>query len=368
MQGRKIVSLRSIIATGIGPAGFAFLWVMLWALLFATLTLPLVVPFAGGVLLGGFALALAVDLLDSPRVINQRGRLPRIASVITLCSIAVLIPAVAGGVGKEAANFVMKQLGFYAEHATVVVNNTNLVALQAAAQNSGQPLYTCRIDKDWTSVSNVQVWWYGIGSRTYVGLPKSSEKYARVSSSIGLDSTGVKVADQSIGMCAETQSGVYLDSNRAVLSNKALARGAVEDLFRRIYRADAAVCVPGDASDRGTVLITGHADPMPRARGNNIDLGLRRACVTYLYLRDELRLLTNKKAMVSDAGVAASDDQCSQSAGRIERIACEESARHADVKVFTGSSDTRISGALDADLLCPTILSDNSRNPVGQRP
>lgn len=368
LQAREIVSLRSLIALGVSPAGFALMWVGVWAILFAALEFPNVIHFAGGVMLAGFSLALAIDQLDRPRVIEQPGQLSRFAMATTLCFVAFVSPSLAGGVGKEAANFVMKQLGFYAEHATVVVNNTNLVALQSASLDGGKPLYTCRIDKDWTSVSDVQVWWYGIGSRTYVSLPTPIGGRENADSSIGLDSTGVRVTSQSSEMCVETQFGVYFDSNKDIFSNKVLTRETIEELFHRVYRPTEFVCVPGDASDRGTVLITGHADPMPRASGNNVDLGLKRACETYRYLRDDLHFLTNKKTMISGAGVVASDDQCSQSAGRSQRIACEEAARHVDIKVYTGSSHARIPGAIDADTLCTSTLPIGADSAVGRQP
>jgi hypothetical protein len=105
------------------------------------------------------------------------------------------------------------------------------VALQSAALLNGQRLFSCRIDKDWTSVGDLQVWWNGVGTRTYVQLPVAGTHHGEPDLPIGLDGAGIKLTGQSQGLCAETQVGVYFDSNRDVFNNEVLASGVVEEPF-----------------------------------------------------------------------------------------------------------------------------------------
>jgi hypothetical protein len=77
----------------------------------------------------------------------------------------------------------------------------------------------------------------------------------------------------------------------------------------------------------------------------------------YYYMRNVLGLLKNKKVLISAASATPADDQCSQTARSADRIACEESARRVDIKVFSGGPDVQIAGTLDAGQLCDLMRS-----------
>lgn len=323
---------------------------LLFAVFFANLPLGKATQLSLGVFFGSLSFAFALDCLDGHPLETKLAARRRQVSALIFCIASCISPSLVGGMANDLANLVMQRLGLYSVHATILVDGAGLAALQADSLESGQPLYACRINDSWVAVSDVQVWWNSIGTKTYVELPRA--RTASPMLPVALDSTGVKVAGRSNGVCVETGTGVYFDSDKDTFNNPAQVEHVLHNLFRRVYGDSEPVCQRGDVSDQGTVVITGHADPMSRIAGNNVGLSLHRACQTYQYLRDDLKVLTNKRTLIDVDADTATNDRCATFTNRKDKIGCEESKRYVSVKILTGGSHLEIPGASDADSVC----------------
>jgi flagellar motor protein MotB len=305
------------------------------------------VTFILGITLGGSILALVVDLMDQPAP-SKLADTSRTRTMLGFVVLAICVPYLFCGLQSQMFDSVMGQLGIYAADAMIVVNAENAAKLEAAATSTGATLYRCQNDDGTIAVSHVRIWWHGAGTKSFVEiLPGTGPTSPGVR--VELDSAGVSRTDARSTSCIELKRGIYFDSNR--YQQNEVQRSVAFITLRQFMK----LRKPEDG-----VLITGHADEMPRNTGSNIELARARACAIYSILANnplqDGRSLVPSGALVYVDSVGDADRiaKCESEDGSEARKACDERNRRVDVRLFKLTTVKNFTVGIDATLACST--------------
>lgn len=298
--------------------------------------------FVVGLLLGGFSIVLGLDMLSTRAAetvleLENNRRKRKIAS--TLILVGILFPYIASGFNATILNFVMKNLGVYTEHATLIVTKSELAKLQTIADAKGIPLYSCRIDDENTAVSDVKIWWHGIGERSYVELnsytsSKGQDASQRNGVRVELDSAGVRKSESETSTsCIELRRGIYFDSNQSNLTDEQwkLAKPIVTEFFKEKKASD-------------SIVLVGYADPRPRMTDSNFKLAHDRACNVYKFLNASKDTST-QKVLIDIRGDMEAGSTCSSKDGLLRERACEERNRRVEVRLISSNGNEVVRSA-----------------------
>ena len=283
--------------------------------------------FVAGLMLGGLFVAMGLDLLNIPlpkkvEDLESSRRARNIAS--TLIFIGIFIPYVACGINGQLLNYVIGSLGVYTEHATLVVNKSEFGKLQATANAKGILLNSCRLDDEHTAISQVRIWWHGIGERSYIELgafddSKENSIDRRKSVRIELDSAGVTKAESQINIsCRELRRGIYFDSKKSELKDDQwkLAAPIVKKFLEKKKPDD-------------YIMVVGFADPRPIQDGSNFKLAHDRACNVYSHLSAE----NKSKVLIDVRGDMEGMILCNSKDDVDRERDCEERNRRVELQV-----------------------------------
>ncbi|AQR69584.1 hypothetical protein BZG29_15515 [Janthinobacterium sp. LM6] len=300
------------------------------------------------ILVSGFLLALGISVLSDPTPVVAGAPPPknRLSVSLILIFIAVLLPYIAAATGSHLFNYVLGRLGLQVD-SILIVNKSNLLVLQASADTEGMPLYSCKMDSDSFSVSNVRVLWHGIGVRSYIelkdmdNLPKESVTQKREGIRVELDSAGVKISrGGKAGSCAEFKNGIYFDSGKDVFVNdqSSLSTLSIKNFLQSMK-----------AKER-KIIIVGYADPMPRGKEGNFSLAQARACTVFKQLEKD-DLIDAPGALIDVRLDRDGISTCSDMKDAGKQRACFEQSRRVELQVVNdGSTFFRMGTAVAAQV------------------
>jgi len=294
-------------------------------------------------LLGGATLTIAISLLDtppkSPRLntvnnnfaIGYRGVLP-------LLFFAIATPFLfSGPFGDQLfRKAVMERLGVYKERAAIVVSSENFETLQSAASVLGLPLLACRDSTNLAVVTNVQVLWHGPGNTSVVDLAKASS--TSNSAKVQLKSEGVKLVSGDHFSCIELNEGMFFESNSSKLNSLALpaAKLILDDLTKSQQQG-------------GTIIVSGHADPMARHLGTNEQLALDRACAV-------AKIISKKDNIwIKNFGSRHPVKECAGGGAGVSQRECNSANRRVEIRYMDHSSKPL--GAVKLDKACNRVAA-----------
>ena len=301
--------------------------------------------FVAGLLLSGFSLALGLDLLNisptfNPNEIEKNSRTKKIA--MTLVFTGTIIPYIACGVDFKILNYVMGSLGVFTEHATLTVNRSEFQKLQAIADAKGSRLYSCRLDDEITVISDVRIWWHGIGERTYIEInaynSSSNEKDEHIDKNadnskksagfrVELESAGVRKSESQVSTsCIELRKGVYFDSAKSDLTKDQWQ--LTEPIISEFFKAK---------KDGDNVIIIGYADPRPSIIESNSRLAHDRACSIYKHL-SKAALIKKNKVFIDTRGDMEGMMPCNTSSDKDRERSCEERNRRVELRLVNSAS------------------------------
>jgi outer membrane protein OmpA-like peptidoglycan-associated protein len=296
----------------------------------------------GGLLLGGLFISQGIDRLDlpppeTPEELEHALRARKTAIVFVLMGTA--IPYIACGINAKIFNYVMTNLGVYTEHATLVVNKSELRKLQTVADSKGVRLYACGIDDESAAISDVRIWWHGIGERSYVELdPNAVDPAAnrplKTGIRVELDSSGVRKSESLVNRsCIELRRGIYFDSNRSELTPEQweLSQPIVEEFFK---------AKKGDDS----IVLVGYADPRPSITNSNFKLAHDRACNVYRHLQTE-QVKPDQNVLIDIRGDMEAASTCSAKDGAAREQACEERNRRVELRLIGAAGNNVVRAA-----------------------
>lgn len=303
-----------------------------------------------GLLLGGFSVVLGLDLLSFPlpetaQELENSRRAKKVAGLLIF--VGILIPFIACGLNARILGYVMTNLGVYTEHATLIVNKAELGKLQTVADSKGIRLYACRIDDDNAAISDVRIWWHGIGERSYVELnayPPGDKGNSTWSAGtrVELDSGEVRKSEsQKNASCIELRRGIYFDSNKTALTPDQLK--LAQPILTEFLKAK--------KTDDSIVLV-GYADPRPSATDSNSKLARNRACSVYRHLEGRPEGHA-QKVLIDIRGDMEAITACSSKDGLLRESACEERNRRVEVRLIgSGGNEVVRSATANAADLC----------------
>lgn len=291
----------------------------------------------GAALAGGFCLTLAIQCLDKdPQSISGDSKPSKGYGfgVFFLC-LAITIPYItAGAVGdKLFKNAVMDKLGVYKERAAVIVNSENLDTLKAASSALGIPLFACKSSPTQAVVTNVRVLWHGPGSTSVIDL---SANVGTHSTKIQLKSEGVKLVSGDPIVCMELTEGMFFESNQSTPISDAIP--AVQEAVGKLMALK---------KEDGSVVVSGHADPMIRRQGSNDQLALERACE----VAGLIRKTGARSVWIRNFGSRSPIKECS--ADDLSQVAlreCNAVNRRVEVRLINTAVEPM--GAFDSETVC----------------
>ncbi|AUH51777.1 hypothetical protein CXB49_13585 [Chromobacterium sp. ATCC 53434] len=191
-------------------------------------------------------------------------------------------------------NSVVKPIGIYQDRASLWVSKKNLQRLENAAKLQDIPLSVCKNSDGSAVVTDLKIWWHGIGARSYVQLlgfndegntnktnssaPNGSikkdkatyDEYPRVE----LDSNETSlIASQNV-RCTEISDALVFPSNKTIPEDEPSAKDQLAKQIRPFIETN----TDGIGEKfLNKITVIGHADPMPIENASNEDLGRERA-------------------------------------------------------------------------------------------
>ncbi|WP_144410282.1 hypothetical protein [Chromobacterium vaccinii] len=285
-------------------------WLILYALWFIVESICAAAGNRGGNLsiyiqLSGFTLALLQSIITSEYSKKKDEiKYPNARIGIVFCiAMLLLLPLIKwSDLGSLMFNStVVKPLGLYQDRASMWVSKKNLQRLENAAKLQDIPLSICRNPEGSAVVTDLKIWWHGIGSRSYVQLLGFSDRIENNSDEESTNKTNASAPNESIKKDKNPYDAyprVELDSNEASLiasqnvrcteisdalvfpSNKTIPDNepSVKDQLAKQIRP----FIETNTGEVGTsflskITVIGHADPMPIQKASNEELGRERA-------------------------------------------------------------------------------------------
>ena len=294
-----------------------------------------------GTTLGGFTLLLGLDLLDSSTSkagSNSKRQPIKAASVFIVLSIAIPF-LFSGNIGSRMfRNASMGTLGVFSDRTVITVDKNNLQILEAVAASHGVPLLACRQTPDISAVSNVRVWWHGIGNTSLIELLPTTDSEKGKGIRVQLASNGVWISNGPPALCFEMTEGIFFESNKANISKESLptATGILDDALT--------LAKPNDV-----VVITGHADQMPRSKGKNDELATERACAVgqLIFSRPSSK---SHPIFVKSGGARQPLKECSTKEPIATQRECNSINRRVEIRII--SADHNGGGAVPFQQQC----------------
>lgn len=239
-------------------------------------------------LLGGFSIALSLVTLDGANAhsIDPERKKTRLKlSAFFAASAFILPPAFSLDLSTSALKqFVMNNLGIYSDRSALWVSAENLATLQSTAQLLNSPLSVCRNPDGSAVVTDLRIWWHGIGSRTYaelldlsppIEMPKKIEKELSLSRRVELKSEGARLIQSANTRCTELGENLLFRSNSPTPDPSINPTERICESLGPFIRLAAPTQEDGLHISR--IEIVGHADPMAKKTSSNEQLGVERA-------------------------------------------------------------------------------------------
>lgn len=237
-------------------------------------------------LLGGFSIALSLATLDGA---NADGMAPEKKknrlqlSIFFVGAALILPPAVSLDLSTSALKrFVMSNLGIYSERSALWVSADNLSTLQSAAQLLNSPLSVCRNSDGSAVVTDLRIWWHGIGARTYAELldlntPVKSQMQVSENTSrrLELKSEGARIIQSADARCTELGEEFIFRSNNHNPDPSNNPKARICESLGPFIKLAAPTYENGLHISQ--IEVIGHTDPMARKKSSNEQLGLERA-------------------------------------------------------------------------------------------
>lgn len=250
------------------------------------------------------------------------------------------------------SNSVVKPLGLYQERASLWVSKSNLETLEDAAKIQDIPLSVCKNPDGSAVVTDLRIWWHGIGSRSYVQLlgfsdqekqknaenasaPAESEKrnakpydtYPKVE--LKGDEARL-IASQNV-RCTEISDALVFPSNET----KPYEEPSVQVQLAKQIKPFIEISTGKEKSNQlFKIQAIGHADPMPVTNDSNEALGRKRAIHALSMLCDDNlhNEIGNPYIEIKTMGARSPLKDCSSIKDKSLAIECNASNRRVDLR------------------------------------
>ncbi|WP_080762312.1 OmpA family protein [Chromobacterium violaceum] len=265
-------------------------------------------------------------------------------------------------------NTVVKPLGLYQDRASLWVSKKNLQRLENAAKLQDIPLSVCKNPDGSAVVTDLKIWWHGIGSRSYVQLLGFSDKIGQQNDDKNTSPTNSIPPEESAKNPYNAYPRVELDSNEASLiasqdvrcteisdalvfpSNKTQPDNepsAEEQLAKQINPFIETTAGEVKASFLKKITVIGHADPMPIQAASNEELGRERATHALFLLcnKNLYQDIGNPDIEIKTMGARSPIKDCSSIKDKNLAIECNAVNRRVDLQFSyskTIKKDSRI--------------------------
>lgn len=311
------------------------------------------------ILLSGLILAVPISIITKEKNKSDKNepshekpdqRMVIIISIAMLLALPFLQWSEIGS--KLLSNGVIQPLGLYKSRASLWVSKENLQTLEDASKLQGIPLSVCKNPDGSAVVTDLRIWWHGIGSRSYVqllGFSKLKDKEEGYSSypRVELKSEEARLIFSQDVRCTEISDALVFPSNGAQPDDGP----SVQTQLAKQIKPFIEVQSEKDNKDH-LVKITaiGHADPMPRTAASNEALGQDRAIHALSMLCDKnlYKDIGNPNYEIKTMGARAPIKDCSSIKDKNLAIECNAVNRRVDLRFSYSSEPTQKDYTLDS--------------------
>ncbi|WP_155401798.1 hypothetical protein [Chromobacterium violaceum] len=263
--------------------------------------------FIGHMLSSGFILSLLVfQVIDLNKSIKQ-GKKDQTNIKIGIAIFSTILLAMPlfqwADIGSKILNNgVIQPLGIFQERAALWVSKTNLETLEDAAKLQDIPLSVCKNPDGSAVVTDLRVWWHGIGNRSYVQLlgfsDQDEKKIEREKKNNLLRNEKPYYTYPRVELKADEARLIFSKNVRCTEINDALVFPSDKNQPEDSYSAKKMLAEQikpfleiKSTKDNKNLLVKiaaiGYADPMPRPNASNEALGRERATHALLMLCDK---------------------------------------------------------------------------------
>lgn len=308
-----------------------------------------------GCVMGGFALALGISLLDPSRR-KKFGRKSdgggRTTAGVLLVVAAIVVPAFffvmapAKGLQNGLARFVFGSLGVRVEGAMLILGDAEAAKIRLSSETQGISAVLCKGEGGQYTLSDVSLLWHGVGTQTLLQWPASQETLGAKAHQLRmvLPAAAITVVRGAQERCFDVAGAPTFVTGKALFTDDQ-ARKAV------LARVGAAF---SEAKDQGfkvsAITIVGHADPMPLPTGNT-ELARERAAAVASLIKADGDLgaqLTSQQTevLVTSMGSRVGVRDCPATGSIQAQRECNEVNRRVEIRLrLTREAGKRASSA-----------------------
>ncbi|MCD4504753.1 hypothetical protein LQR30_11620 [Chromobacterium piscinae] len=301
------------------------------------------------ILLSGLILAVPISIITKEKKSNQNENEhkkpdPRLIIAISIAMLLALPFFQWSEIGsKILSNAVIQPLGLYKNRASLWVSKENLQTLEDASKLQDIPLSICRNPDGSAVVTDLRIWWHGIGSRSYVqllGFSKQKNKEEEYSSypRVELKSEGARLIFSQDVRCTEISDALVFPSNKTQPED---GPSVQFQLAKQIKPFIEILSEQGNKDHLVKITVIGHADPMPITAASNETLGRNRATHALSMLCEEnlYKNIGKPSYEIKTMGARSPLKDCSSIKDKNLAIECNAVNRRVDLQFSYSTKD-----------------------------